>query len=66
MASKWHFALEINESLNKMGEGAKTVVFTFKVKMGEEWVDLESGSLPCWSLGCQMSKYHTGCNIRLT
>ncbi len=66
MVPKWHFALEINESLNKMGEGAKTVVFTFKVKVGEEWIDLESGSLPCWSLGCQMSKYAIRYNIRLT
>jgi hypothetical protein len=32
MAPKWCFVVEINGSLNKMGEGAKTVVLSHKTK----------------------------------
>ena len=55
MAPKRHFVVEINGSLNVVGEGAKTVVLSHKtkvVKVGEGWIDLESGLL----IGCWVAK----------
>jgi hypothetical protein len=67
MAPKWHFVLEINEALNKMGEGAKTVVLSCKPSgQSGRGVDRFGVSAPCWLLGCQISKYPTVYNIRLT
>jgi hypothetical protein len=61
MAPKWRFVIEINGSINEMGEGAQTVVLSHQTK----WLKWERGgyfgvSPPCWLLGCQMSKYPTG------
>ncbi len=55
MVPKRHCDVAINGSLNVLGEGAKTVVLSHQtkvVKVGEGWIDLESGLL----IGCWVAK----------